>query len=66
MSGDDGEIYFEFQRIGSYMKATAIHAASGTEVSVAGPATGGRELLKRTVLAKLRFVMARNAKTPGK
>lgn len=61
MSDDDSEVYFEFQRVGSYLKATAIHAGTGTEVSVAGPAVGSRELLKRTALNKLRFVMARNA-----
>ena len=66
MSGDDSEVYFEFQRVGAYMKAIAIHAATGTEVSVAGPATGSRELLKRTALNKLRFVMNRNAGTGKK
>lgn len=57
-----GEVYFEFQRVGSYMKVSAIDGATGTEVSVAGPAAGSRELLKRTALAKLRFVMERDAK----
>lgn len=61
MSNEDGEVFFEFHRVGSYMKVTAIDAASGTEVSVAGPATGSRELLRRTALNKLRFVMNRNA-----
>lgn len=60
MSGD-GEVYFEYQRIGMYMKVSAIDGATGTEVSVAGPASGSRELLKRTALAKLRFVMQRDA-----
>lgn len=60
MSGD-GEVFFEFQRIGMYMKVSAIDGATGAEVSVAGPASGSRELLKRTALAKLRFVMQRDA-----
>ena len=60
MSGD-GDVYFEFQRVGSYMKVSAIDAATGTEVSVAGPATGSRELLKRTAMAKLRYVLERDA-----
>lgn len=60
MSGD-GEVFFEFQRIGMYLKVSAIDGATGTEVSVAGPASGSRELLKRTALAKLRFVMQRDA-----
>lgn len=66
MSGDDDEILMEFQRVGMYLKATAIHAASGTEVSVAGPANGSRELLKRTAINKLRYVMARDAAKPGR
>lgn len=66
MSGDDGEVFFEFQRVGSYMKVSAIDGATGTEVSVAGPATGSRELLKRTALNKLRYVMARESGKAGK
>lgn len=56
-----GEVLFEFQRVGSYMKVVAIDPATGDEVSVAGPASGSTELLKRTAINKLRFVQARNA-----
>lgn len=67
MSGSDDDILLEFQRIGSYMKVTAVDAATGTEVSVAGPATGSRELLKRTAVNKLHYVMKRNATAkPGR
>lgn len=66
MSGDDDEILMEFQRVGMYLKATAIHAGTGAEVSVAGPANGSRELLKRTAINKLRYVMARDAAKPGR
>lgn len=65
MSGRDPEVLLEFQRIGSYMKAIAIDAATGTEVSVVGPATGSRELLTRTAVAKLRYVLERNRNAPG-
>lgn len=58
----DGEVFFEFQRIGMYMKVSVIDGATGTEVSVAGPANGSRELLKRTAMAKLRYVLERDAK----
>ena len=61
----DGEVLLEFQRIGNYMKATAIDARTGREVSVAGPATGSRELLTRTAVNKLRFVLAREAEKKG-
>jgi len=52
----DGDVLFEFQRVGSYLRVTAIDARTGVEVTVAGPATGSQELLKRTAINKLRFV----------
>ncbi|MBP2294592.1 DUF6898 family protein [Azospirillum rugosum] len=60
-----GEVLFEFQRVGSYMKVVAIDPTTGTEVSVAGPATGSTELLKRTALSKLQFVLNRGAAAKG-
>lgn len=56
-----GDILFEFHRIGSYLKVVAIDADTATEISVVGPATGSRELLKRTAIAKLRYVLQRDA-----
>jgi hypothetical protein len=35
---DLGEVLFEFTAIGHSVKVVAIHAASGVEVSVVGPA----------------------------
>ncbi len=61
-AGDgNGEILFEFHRIGSYLKVMAIDAETATEVAVVGPATGSLELLKRTAINKLHFVMRRDA-----
>ncbi|SMF72050.1 hypothetical protein SAMN02982917_4064 [Azospirillum oryzae] len=60
-TGGDGEVLFEFQRVGSYLRVTAIDAKTGVEVTVAGPATGSQELLKRTAINKLRFVQNKNA-----
>lgn len=57
----DGEVLFEFQRVGSYLRVTAIDAQTGVEVTVAGPATGSQELLKRTAINKLRFVQNKEA-----
>ena len=48
-----GEIYFEFVAIGRHMKVSAIDAATGTEVSVTGPATASRADLRRLALQKL-------------
>ncbi|MBP2230349.1 DUF6898 family protein [Azospirillum agricola] len=65
MTGPGGEVLFEFHRVGSYMKVTAIDAQTGVEVSVAGPASGSVELLKRTAMNKLRYVQTRDAPKPG-
>lgn len=56
--GDD-DVLLEFQRVGQYMKAVAIHAGTGVEVSVVGPATGSKEMLRRTAINKLRYVMTK-------
>ncbi len=53
-SGDLGEIYFEFTAIGRSVKVVAIHAASGAEVSVMGPASAARSDLERLALQKLK------------
>jgi Domain of unknown function (DUF6898) len=52
-SGDQGEILFEFTAIGRSVKVVAIHAASGIEVSVMGPASAARSDLERLALQKL-------------
>lgn len=67
MSGfDENDVLFEFVRMGSYMKVSAIDPATATEVSVAGPATGSRELLKRTAINKLRYVLERQQAKGGR
>lgn len=48
-----GEIYFEFTAIGRNVKVSAIHAATGTEISIMGPATASRADLQRLALQKL-------------
>ena len=60
------EALIEFVEQGSYLKATAMDPDTLTEVSVVGPIQGSRELLKRTVLAKLDFVIEKNGATPAK
>ena len=47
------EVYFEFVAIGHSVKVTAIHAVSGVEVSVLGPASATRPDLERLALQKL-------------
>ncbi|MPZ38380.1 MAG: serine hydroxymethyltransferase [Rhizobiales bacterium] len=50
-SGDD--VYFEFVAIGRNVKVSAIDAATGTEVSIMGPATASQPDLQRLALQKL-------------
>jgi uncharacterized protein DUF6898 len=47
------DVYFEFIAIGHSVKVIAIHAASGTEVSVIGPAGAARSDLERLAIQKL-------------
>jgi hypothetical protein len=49
-----GGVYFEFTPIGSSVKVCAIDAATGTEVSVIGPARASQADLQRLALQKLR------------
>jgi hypothetical protein len=55
------EVYFEFISIGSVVKVVAIDAATGTEVSVMGPASAAQSDLERLALGKLRARLARGA-----
>ncbi len=66
MAGPQREVFLEFRQVGNVVKATAIDSETMTEVSVVGPAHGAREMLRRTALAKLEYVLKRNAKPPAK
>lgn len=48
-----GEVYFEFTAIGRNVKVVAIHAPTGTEISIVGPANAARADLQRLALQKL-------------
>jgi hypothetical protein len=58
MTGPDnatpGGVYFEFTPVGDVVKVVAIDAATGTEVSVFGPARAAQADLERLALQKLR------------
>lgn len=56
------EVIFEFRRVGTVVKVSAVDTESMTEVSVMGPATADEASLRRTALRKLEFVLARRAK----
>ncbi len=53
------DIIIEFHRIGSSVKVSSMDSATLTEVSIVGPANAGEEILKRNVLRKLEFVLAK-------
>ena len=53
------EVIFEFLRIGTAVKVTAIDAATGTEVSMVGDPNAGQETLRRLARQKLDYVMNR-------
>ena len=57
-SGKD-EVFIEFVVQGNVVKATAIHAATGTEASIVGPANAGRDVLAQAAARKLQYVMTK-------
>ena len=58
------DVYFEFVAIGSTVKVSAIDAATGTEVSIVGPASATQADLERLALAKLKARLAREGANP--
>lgn len=63
MAGDEG-YFLEFQSIGNSVKVSAIDPVSGTEVSIVGPANQGQELLSRTAVRKLQYVLRKRGLAP--
>jgi hypothetical protein len=53
----DAAIYVEFVALGNVVKATAIHAASGTEASIMGPASAAQSTLAQAAVRKLEYVL---------
>ena len=56
------EIFVEFVAHGNTVKATAIDSATGTEASIVGPATAGREALTQAAIRKLEFVLKKKGR----
>ena len=52
------EVLLEFQPIGGVVKVTAVDPITQVEVSIQGPASAGEATLRRTAIAKLRYVLA--------
>lgn len=58
---DRGDVYIEFVAQGGLVKVSAIDSATGTEVSIFGPASTPRSVLTKNALAKLEYVLKKNA-----
>jgi hypothetical protein len=54
---DGDEVLIEFVVQGSVVRVTAIHAASGAEAVIVGPASAPRAALEAAVSRKLAYVM---------
>lgn len=64
MAEENSEYLIEFQRVGAYVKVSALDPKTGLEASIVGsPQTSERELT-RVAVQKLRYVLAKKA-TPG-
>ena len=51
------EILIEFFPIGQFVKVSAIDSKTFTEISIQGPASAGKEMLKRNAFARLEYVL---------
>lgn len=56
---DIGEVLFEFWPAGRYVKVSAMHPRTLTEVSIVGDATRSQAELEDLALKKLRYVLGR-------
>lgn len=53
------EVLLEYHRIGNAVRVSAIDPITGTEVTIQGPATATEQMLRRTAVAKLNYVLSR-------
>ena len=49
-----GEVLFEYVRVGAQMRVSAIDSRTGTEVVIVAPANAPRHQIQQVALAKLR------------
>ena len=54
------EVIFEFLRIGTSVKVTAVDVATGTEVSIVGNPNAAQETLRRVARQKLDYMIRRH------
>jgi hypothetical protein len=58
---DGREVLIEITTVGAYAKVAAIDSATGTEISITGPADANRSVLESAALRKLQFVLSKRA-----
>lgn len=58
------EVIFEFLPVGNVMKVSAMDTATLTEVVIQGPVNAGEEILKKSALARLEYVLRKEGKIP--
>ena len=51
------EVLIEIYQVGNSVKVSAVDPETGTEVSIVGSPSAGEEILKRTAINKLNFVL---------
>lgn len=61
----DREVILEFQRLGDYVKVSAMDAETLTETSIVGAASVSRAELERLALKKLDYVLKKRRPGPG-
>jgi hypothetical protein len=59
-----GSVIFEFSAVGNAVKVCAVDPDTGLEVSIVGPANAGEEALRRTAMAKLRYMLDKQQPAP--
>lgn len=58
---NENRVIIEFVRVGAYVKVSAVDPVSLVEVSIVGNPASGETVLKRTVIRKLKYVLAKKA-----
>ena len=56
------EILLEFHQVGNVVKVTAVDPVTLIEVSIVGAPGAGEEMLKRTAIRKLDYVLDKRAR----
>ena len=56
-----GEVYVEFRQVGKTMRVVAVDAATGTEVTIMGPASRPQAELQALAVRKLQMQLHKTA-----